>query len=227
VAEQLEESVTSEVPRMASRLIEYLPAVYQEGDAGPDLLDHFLLAFETILLGSEAEPSPKNKNKEKKPAKNREEATPKILGLEQKIARLHELFNPEATPEKFLPWLASWVALDLRADLPLPRRRKLLANIVPLYEIRGTKKYVEELLKLHCDAVVAVDDRELPRFQIAAHSTLGKDTYVDGGPPYFFRVRLELSATEREVEIQSHLAREVIELAKPAHTVYALEVIRV
>lgn len=226
-----QESETSEVSTMASRFIDYLPAIYQEGHASAHLLDRFLLAFETILLGPEEDSNRKDenkdKNKEKRAGKNREDSSVGIQGLEQKIARLHELFNPDETPEDFLPWLASWVAFDLRADLPLHRRRKLLANIVPLYEIRGTKKYMEELLKLHCDAVVAVDDSELPRFQIAEHSTLGKDTYVDGGPPYFFRVRIELSATEREAEIQSHLAREVVELAKPAHTIYTLEVIRV
>lgn len=216
--------MSSDIPAISSRLMEYLPSVYQEGDATGHVLDHFLLAFETILLGREKEASRKEKGR--KSGKEREEQTPRIEGLEQKIARLHELFNPKETLEDFLPWLASWVALDLRADLPLHRRRDLLANIVPLYQIRGTKKYMEELLKLHLDAVVAVDDSELPRFQVAVHSTLGRYTYVDGGPPYFFRVKLEFSATEREVEVQSRMAREVIELAKPAHTIYSLDVIR-
>jgi len=209
---------------IGSRLIEYLPSVYHEANARDHLLDDFLLAFETILLGRDSEPGHGRQVNET--GKESTDHGTRIEGLEQKIARLHVLFNPEETPENFLPWLASWVALDLRADLPRPRRRKLLANIVPLYQIRGTKKYMEKVLQLHLDGDVTVDDSELPRFQVGVHSTLGSDTYVDGGPPYFFRVKVELSASERELEVQAHMAREVIELAKPAHTVYLLEMIR-
>jgi phage tail-like protein len=196
----------------------YLPAVYHEADAATHFLRNFLLAFETVLLGDEETAHTKKRRGS--------EHADHIEGLEQCIARLHEFFSPEKTREDFLPWLASWVALELRSDLPFERRRALLANIVPLYQIRGTKKYLEELLRLYLDTPVVVDDNELPRFQIAVHSTVGRDTNIDGGPPHFFRVRLELSGTEREVEVQTHMAREVIDGAKPAHTVYSLEVIR-
>jgi len=201
-----------------SRLMDYLPAVYHEVDAADSasehLLRHFLLAFEEILLGSEESEHGR-----------RAEHSKQIEGLEHCIARLHTFFDPEETREDFLSWLASWVALDLRSDLPVSRRRGLLANIVPLYEIRGTKRYLEELLRLYFDAPVMVDDSELPRFQIAVHSSLGRDTYVEGGPPFVFRVRLELSGTQGELENQTRMAREVIDLAKPAHTMYSLEVI--
>lgn len=214
-----EQSEQVEAQIEACRLMDYLPAVYHKADASHHLLRQFLLAFEAILLGSEENGLSKGKTLAKEHADH-------IEGLEQCIAKLHELFNPEKTREDFLPWLASWVALDLRSDLPLARRRALLANIVPLYEVRGTKKYLEELLHLYFDAPVVVDDSELPRFQIEVHSTLGKDTYVDGGPPHFFRVQLDASGTEREVEIQTRMAREVIDLAKPAHTIYSLDMIR-
>ena len=48
---QQEKSMSSDIPAISSRLMEYLPSVYQEGDATGHVLDHFLLAFETILLG--------------------------------------------------------------------------------------------------------------------------------------------------------------------------------
>jgi phage tail-like protein len=204
------------IPR--SRLMDYLPAVYHEVDASDRASEHllrrFLLAFEQILLG--AEESGHGKKTERADG---------IEGLEHCVARLHTFFDPEETREDFLSWLGGWVALDLRSDLPVSRRRALLANIVPLYQIRGTKRYLEELLHLYFDAPVVVDDSELPRFQIAVHSSLGRDTYVEGGPPYFFRVRLEISGTPRELETHTRMAREVIDLAKPAHTMYSLEVI--
>ena len=226
---QLEKATKTEPTPVTSRLLEYLPAVYQQDGDSSRVLEKLLYAFETVLLGR-----PKDleriisgkKGKDRKLPKEREHQLSDIAGLEEKIAKLHELFSPEHTPTEFLPWLASWVALDLHSDLPLARRRSLLANIVPLYQIRGTKQYLEELLRLHLDAPVSVDDSELPPFQIEVHSSLGKDTYLAGGPPYFFRVRLDLSGTDREREAQSKMARDVIELAKPAHTIYSLEVIR-
>lgn len=212
--EQLDRSDAS-MPR--SRLMDYLPAVFHEVDAADSssdpLLRHFLLAFEQILLGTE-----------KPDQGERSQGAGHIEGLEHCIARLHTFFDPEETREDFLSWLASWVAFDLRSDLPLSRRRALLANIVPLYQVRGTKRYMEELLRLYFEVPVVVDDNELPSFQIGVHSSLGGDTYVEGGPPFFFRVRLELSGTPRELENQTRIAREVIDLAKPAHTMYSLEV---
>ena len=214
---QHEQFDVSEADMPSSRLMDYLPAVYHEVDAADPsseyLLRHFLLAFEQILLGTE-----QSGHGEKG------ERFDRIEGLEHCVARLHTFFDPGETREDFLSWLGSWVALDLRSDLPVSRRRALLANIVPLYQVRGTKRYVEELLRLYFEAPVVVDDSELPRFQIGVHSSLGRDTYVEGGPPFFFRVRLELSGTQRELENQTRLAREVIDLAKPAHTMYSLEV---
>jgi len=214
---QHEQFQGSEAGVPSSRLMDYLPAVYHEVDAADSssehLLRHFLLAFEQILLGTEEPTHGKSA-----------ERSDRIEGLEHCVARLHTFFDPEETREDFLSWLGSWVALDLRSNLPLSRRRALLSNIVPLYQVRGTKRYLEELLRLYFEAPVVVDDNELPRFQIGVHSSLGRDTYVEGGAPFFFRVRLELSGTEREVENQTRIAREVIDLAKPAHTMYSLQV---
>jgi phage tail-like protein len=199
-------------------LMEYLPAIYQE--ASPThprtFLGKFLLTFEKVLVGLE---------KESRDARSvvigNVEAETKIEGLGEKIARLHEIFDPGETPEEFLPWLAGWAALSLRSDMSLTRKRRLLANIIPLYRIRGTRQYLEELLLLCVDATVVVSDTELPELQLGIHSTVGSDTYLGGGAPYFFKVTLvapHLNAPE--VEAQCQIARAVIDLGKPAHTDY-------
>jgi phage tail-like protein len=204
-------------------LMEYLPAIYQEADAShpKTFLGQFLLAFEKVLLGLGEETAAA-----RHVVTGDVEADTGIEGLGEKIARLHELFDPGETPEEFLPWLASWAALSLRSDLSVMRKRKLLARIIPLYRIRGTRKYLEELLMLCVDAVVMVNDREMPELQVGVHSTVDSDTYLGGGAPYFFKVTLlapRLNA--REVETQIQIARAMIELAKPAHTSYELDVI--
>ena len=47
-------------------------------------------------------------------------------------------FDPHLTPEDFLDWLAGWVGLELDENVPLERRRTLVARAVGLYRRRGT-----------------------------------------------------------------------------------------
>jgi phage tail-like protein len=193
-----------------------LPAIYQEEETPAKPLRRFLSAFEQVLLGDGDEPKASEKRRGKREASRRH-----IEGLGEKVAHLYELFDPRETPERFLPWLASWAALSIRANLSVPKQRKLIANLIPLYRIRGTRAYMERLLELCVDAGTSVSEDEIPSFQIGVHSTLGSDAYIGGGPPHFFQVTMlasEMGALE--VQAQRQIAYEVIELAKPAHTVY-------
>lgn len=150
-----------------------------------------------------------------------------LESLEDEVSDLHCLFEPDHTPVRFLAWLAGWAALSLDASLSLERKRELVARIIPLYRIRGTKRYLEELLRLHLDAgaTVAVEDDEHPSLQVGRFSTIGRDCYLGGGAPHWFRIRIEfLESDWQRVEPQCQLARRVIDLAKPAHTLYELNV---
>lgn len=203
--------------------MEYLPAIYQEADPSlpQTFLGQFLLALEKVLLGL-----PDEATDVRRAAIEDAEADTEIEGLGEKIARLHKIFEPAETPEEFLPWLAGWAALSLRPDLSSTRQRKLLANIIPLYRIRGTRTYLEQLLMLCVDGVVSVNDTEMPALQVGMHSTVDSDTYLGGGAPYFFKVALLAPGLNaREVEAQRRIARATIELAKPAHTRYELDVV--
>ena len=200
-------------------LLEYLPAIYQDPTDGDDpahgsqFLRQFLRPFEQVLL---AAPGGTGNGR----------AGAGIRPLADAIAQIHLLFDAESAPEAFLPWLASWVALALRSDLSQPRQRKLLANTARLYPIRGTRRYLEEILKLYLDALPSVTDEDFPLLQIAVHSTVGVDTYLGGGPPFLFQVSLAFSQRDNDfVARQRQLAREVIELERPAHTWYELQVI--
>jgi phage tail-like protein len=198
------------------RLLEHLPAIYQdESSEGPGFLQKFLLPFEQVLLGLPEWLRPENDVEE----------IP-IQCLAEQIAQIPLLFDPWETPEEFLPWLAGWAALDLDLGLSSAKKRNLLAHILPLYRIRGTRKYLEELLRLCLDLPSAVNDKEVPALQVGVYSTVGEDTQIGGGPPHYFSVvliALEQDATQ--VQEQAQLARRIIDLAKPAHTDYQLEVV--
>ncbi|HEX8852992.1 MAG TPA: phage tail protein [Pyrinomonadaceae bacterium] len=174
-----------------SGLLQYLPAIYQE-DA---FVGQFLLAFEKILLGRTDSPDTTSSDPDLNPK-----------GLEQIIDGLSQLYDPLVTPDEFLPWLSKWTALSLRADMTLEQQRRFIAQIIQLYEYRGTQANLIKLLELFLTATPAIEVRE-------------------ADPPYFFRVRITLPRKGAEIVIrQREIAQALIELEKPAHTDYTLTV---
>jgi phage tail-like protein len=148
-----------------------------------------------------------------------------LLGLEKTIDGFATLFDPQETRSEFLPWLASWTALTLRADLDLAVQRNFTSNIIRLYRRRGTKANLEELLELFTRGVATVGETAA-EFQIGVHSTIAVNTNLGGGPPHFFRVTIRLAKGEPAQQLrQVAIARELIELEKPAHTDYTLDVV--
>lgn len=162
-----------------SSYLDYLPAIFrQEPFAG-----RFLLAFETVLSGASGQP-----------------------GLETTIAGLADYLDPATTKADFLPWLASWVTLSLRADWDEPTKRSFIAQIVPLYRLRGTKAGLAQMLALYTGEPVEI-----------------YDTFDN--LPYFFEVRLTLSEADPGLlQTKQQIARAIIDQEKPAHTFYALQV---
>jgi phage tail-like protein len=169
-------------PPPASSYLEYLPAVFRK----EPFVGRFLLAFETMLSGP-AVPG----------------AQP---GLETTIGGLAGYFDPMTARADFLPWLASWVTLSLRADWDEQTQRSFIAQIVPLYRLRGTKAGLLRMLTLYTREPVEI-----------------YDTFDD--LPYFFEVRLTLSEADPALlRAKQQIARALIDQEKPAHTFYALQV---
>jgi phage tail-like protein len=161
-----------------SSYLDYLPAIFrQDPYAG-----QFLLAFETVLSG-----------------------TPETPGLETVISTLSRYFDPATTDKEFLPWLAGWVALTLRADWDEPTKRDFIAKIVPLYKLRGTSDGMSQMLTLYTGEKVEIFD-------------------TFDALPFFFAVRLTLiEADPKMLQAKQQIARAIIDQEKPAHTYYALQ----
>jgi phage tail-like protein len=148
-----------------------------------------------------------------------------------RLEGIHRYFEPgpslpehERAPYEFLEWLAGWVALSLRADLDELRQRDFIARAVSLYHLRGTKKGLEEVLRIYTRLASTIDELNTP-FQIGVHSTVGVDTLLDGGAPHFFRVLIRLAMPDPEQRRQhQEVATAIIDMEKPAHTYYKLVV---
>jgi phage tail-like protein len=199
--------------------LDYLPAVFQEEADPSGFLLAYLQGFEQVLTGHG---DPQDPGLEEILDGIQTAAGPQLAGLER-------YFTPQAaapdlqTEPQFLPWLSEWVAMALRQDATEAQQRRLIANAVSLYRIRGTAEGIRQVLAAY-DIGVEIDE-DLEAFQIGVHSSLGDDTRINGGAPYAFRVRAHLPVpdpTQRHLLTQRITA--IVDAEKPAYTFYELSV---
>lgn len=178
---------------------QYLPAILQEDLA----LNGFLLAFEKILSGNERSPSQ---------AKIVKKETQNPPGLEEIIDNVADYFDPQKTPDDFLPWLAGWVSLSLRDNWDEKVKREFIRQIVGLYRLRGTKQGLIEILKIYLTNAGFGEKVEV--FDRFSHF------------PNYFQVQLTLNDRDPEKYWrQAKIARAIIDREKPAHTFYSLKIL--
>ena len=161
-----------------SSLLQYLPAIYSDDP----FAGQFLLAFEKVLLGRGDDGVPFPDVGVEFPQQ----------GLEETLAGLAAYFDPKLTPGEFLPWLASWTAFTLRADVPIAQQRGFIADIIQLYRWRGTKQNLQKLLALFITGSPTIVESQGAELQVGVHSTVGSDTFVGGAPPHYFTVTVAL-----------------------------------
>jgi phage tail-like protein len=199
-----------------SDLLQYLPAIYRE----EPFVGQFLRAFEKLLLGrddgvatTDAPRPAAGGEADAQETARRDRSVDRTLpdappALERTAAGIATYFDPHRTPADFLPWLASWTAFSLRADLEPAKQRDFIAHIIPLYRGRGTKRNLEQLLSIF---------------------TIGRPTVTEalggGDAPHFFSVTVATAARPKPEAQQRQLAivRALIELEKPAHTDFELK----
>jgi phage tail-like protein len=196
-----------------SKYVQYLPSIYQisKEDQSSAFLGSFLKAFEKVLSGIEDGV--------------RIDDNP-VKGIGEILDNFYNYFDPRETPKDFLNWLASWVALTLKEGETWSddKKRQLISRIVPLYQKRGTREGLEEYLKIYVGDDVSVLD-ELGPFRVGVNSSVGTDTVIDGFPSYFFIVDITFPSPDPKlIEEKTRAAKEIIEIEKPAHTFYKLNI---
>ncbi len=212
-----------------SKYLKYLPATFREQGEGlqENFMGRFLLAFERALSGIEGE-------------------TGDTRGIEEVIDEIHNYFDPNRTPPQFINWLAKWVALDLpqTADwmesdfgltqtgadqtFPFPegsplgntRNRNLIKSIASLYRSRGTRKGLEEFIRVYAPNI-NIEIREFPdSFRIGETSTIGDNAMIDERP-YYFQAVIYVPAPNPQLLAEfKQAAAAILDREKPAHTFY-------
>ncbi|TMA18550.1 MAG: hypothetical protein E6J84_05740 [Deltaproteobacteria bacterium] len=133
--------------------INYLPGIYQDADEeNADFLQRFLLISAHLTCG-----------------------------VEESLEFVHELFDPRITNARWLPWLASWLAMPLLEGWSEEKRREIIQRTPELYRKRGTAEGLKLALWLFADVKAEVHEGEwpYPGLVIGRSSTIGKDARRD------------------------------------------------
>jgi hypothetical protein len=209
----------------SGRLMAALPAIYRATDDAGRL--HALLAvFERILLaGGGTNPPAIAEEIDGLPSLlaplgvTRSASWPTVNGA----ACIQTGARPPA-PDRFMPWLAQWVAFTPYRYFPADELRRIVAGIVPLYGKRGTREYLVRLLGLCFGELGTWTIDENPRFGFAlGHARIGVDTVLAVHEPFRFRIEGQLHEGAPGVhgDLEERV-RAVIDFARPAHTTYEL-----
>jgi phage tail-like protein len=135
--------------------LRYLPAAFQEDEAGRDFLERFLSIFESMSLE-----------------------------VEQEIEEIARRFDPRVADGDFLEWLGGWLAVLRDDNWPEEKRREFLGGAFQLYAARGTARGLRQLIELFTGGGTAVIEhhRLLTPIVLRANSTLGVSTVVGRSP---------------------------------------------
>lgn len=177
--------------------IQYLPGIYQDADEeNADFLQRFLLINQHLTSG-----------------------------VEEKLEFVHELFDARLTGEKYLPWLASWLAMPLLEGWDEEKRREIIQRVPEIYRLRGTAAGLKLALRLFADVKAEIQEGvwPYPGMVIGKTATIGKDTTLS--PPVFISQCFTVKLPDKKTEISRERLRTVhalVETEKPAHAHYAV-----
>ena len=77
------------------------------------------------------------------------------------VDKVEELFIPEKTPDDFVAWLASWFNISFSNEIKLENQRRVIYRLTELYGMKGTKRYLVEMVELLTGIVIEIKERAL------------------------------------------------------------------
>ena len=142
--------------------------------------------------------------------------------IERSIDNLASYFDPRLTPPELLPWLASWVGLELDENWPLAQQRQLVLWAARLYRWRGTRRALREHLRLYTGRTPLIVEN-FDGMRVGQDASLGVNSTLgaSGARPHWITVTV---LSERPAELDERIVRQIIELEKPAHVGYTLQI---
>jgi phage tail-like protein len=178
-------------------IVNYLPQIYQRTDlTGRNFVRDFLWVVQHLQFETD-----------------------------EKLENLEQYFDPHECPERFLPYLASWVALTLEAGWSETKKRSLIKKAVELYHLRGTPRGLKVYLRIFTGVEPTIIENAWPfdGLVVGMSSTVGVDTVLTHhvNKAHSFIVHIPLPFGDVDVDTLRRIHR-IIEQEKPIHTDYYL-----
>ncbi|MFQ5627509.1 MAG: phage tail protein I [bacterium] len=146
--------------------------------------------------------------------------------LEAKVDRVPQLFQPWGTPKTFLPWLASWFAVQLGENWTDREKRAFLNNIAQFYRQRGTLEGLKNILHIYLGTeteIKIIEDR-LTEIKRQPDETDEEWRLRNEYRKHTFTVKITFQATTpAEVQRQRIIAQRILRSEKPAHTHFRID----
>jgi phage tail-like protein len=146
--------------------------------------------------------------------------------ISQQIDQVEYYFSPDLTPPEFIPWLASWLGLQVDPMLPVDRVRLLLKNAMLLYQCRGTKKALTTYLEIYTSGEVGIVEHQAVNFVIGQDTALGMGIALGkDNRPNLISISLqvpesELTRTQYSEDMYKRKMAEIVRTLVPAHTFF-------
>lgn len=153
-----------------------------------------------------------------------------FASIERELDHSEELVDPAMTPEAFLPWLSSWLALGTDLGWDERKRRAVIREAARLYSVRGSKRALTEWIRHFAELDLDVPGSGIEEnawpfegFRIGESSRIGVGSMVVLPPnqAHSFVVRVPVTEADISDETLVRLYR-IINEEKPAHAVYCL-----
>jgi phage tail-like protein len=161
--------------------------------------------------------------------------------VDQQIGGIQNYFDPDLTPTRFLPWLASWFDLVFDEFWEEAQQRELLNSVMWLYRRRGTRVALQRYLEIFSRNPVEILEKRAKNMTLGNKARLGVGVALGtGNMPHTFTVKMKLNpitvleglneedATKEVARLEKQrlaLIHKMIMAEKPAHTSYRLQII--
>lgn len=125
------------------------------------------------------------------------------------IDNIETLFTPEKTPEAFVEWIASWFNIAFSDKIKLKNRRKIIYKLTELYNAKGTKFYLKEMVLLLTDITIEIKERAVLDNFSTSNKNLSFVVTIMKEPPYVDHL---------EKNLMHQIVKNIIESEKPIFT---------
>lgn len=148
--------------------------------------------------------------------------------ISNQIDQVANYFDPALSPTAFIPWLASWLGIQVDELLPTERVRKLIKNAMMLFQCRGTYQALSTMLEIYTAGKVNIIEHQARNFVLGSETSFGMGVALGTqNRPNTISVhvdipRSELARTKYSADMYQRKIEEVIRSMVPAHTIIQL-----